>query len=788
MVKTVWTRGLRRTGLSSPIWTGVLLVAAAMAASAQHVPRPLLVNPDHHGLPVEPSFDVQSDGSVRFVWNTYENHQERLYTTSFRNGRRSRTQILSPEDGVYWMPQYVADGENSGWAVWQTRRDGVWRIEGRRLEDGFWEPVVLLSERGKDALTPAASTGRDGLLVAWEDHSVDPQRIALRYPDGTIETKSGGTQPCYRPAIHAISARDYALAYDCYDGLNYSVYVDGNKVSGAQNAMSANVLPERMFLALTWISEEGVIGKNAIDQRHTIEFFGQSHGAGTQLRVADLSHSLLSALEPEVTAIWGFAGRRLEPLSVTGPDEPQWILWERKIQSDGRSTDPGELLAATFLDDEVVTRPVVLHTGLVRYDVPSSGLMRDGKLLISGFDLTHNLLIQDIDLSAVREALVRGEEPDTVLPAAEELELSGWEPIELPLPHWGYGDGHRPSIEIDGKTHYLWWGDLHVHSTLTADAEGEVDELMHYARDKAKIDVIVMQENDASSWLDSNDQGAYRNQVLTDSEYALSVYYSRKYTEPGRFVALPGWEWSDRTDDGNANHRTAIFAGDTAPMIRHTEEDDFEALCDLVEAAGGVMNSQHPTFRLVNRPCEGNIEVAAGWGVYINKPEKIHRDLSDGFKVGFVGTSDGHRRNPGVGGGLTGFWAPELTPEAILKALKDHRVYATNGSRLVMEARANGAFMGEDMETSGPVKLTLKAGSPKAPIVRAVLLRDGDEIFVAPGGESKLLTDYTDEPGPGFHWYYWRVELEGKSPDYPGNIKVAEGHLGWTSPHRVTVR
>lgn len=752
----------------APILCGLLFVS--LAATAQHIPRPLLVNPDHHGLPVQPSFDVQSDGSVRFVWNTYENHRERLYTTSFRNGRRSRTQILSPEDGVYWMPQYVADAENSGWAVWQTRRDGVWRIEGRRLEDGFWEPVVLLSERGKHALTPAAAMGRDGLLVTWEDHSVAPQRIAVRGADRKVRHVSSSEKPCYRPTIASAGAW---LFWDCYEGLDYAVYAQpasggaATKVSGDSHAMDAAVLTmSDGRVAVAWVAEDGVTGKGTVDQRHRIEVTTLEDGSwSTPQVVADLGHSLLSRVEPNVTAIWGFAGHRLQPMLAERDGEP-WVLWERKLTSEGRSTDPGVLVAKQLNGGEELE----IRAGLVQYDVAESA---DGWLM-AGFDPTHNLFVQHV-------APADGE-------PVRPFEITGWSGIELPPVHWGYDDGERPSIEIDGKTHYLWWGDLHVHSTLTADAEGEVDELMHYARDKAKIDVVVMQENDASSWLDSNDQGAYRNQVLTDSEYALSVYYSRKYTEPGRFVALPGWEWSDRTDDGNANHRTAIFAGDTAPMIRHTEEDDFDALCDLVEAAGGVMNSQHPTFRLVDRPCEGNIEVAAGWGVYINEPEKIHRDLTDGFQVGFVGTSDGHRRNPGVGGGLTGFWAPELTSEAILQALKDHTVYATNGSRLVMEARANGTFMGKDVEASGPVKLTLKAGSPKAPIVRAVLVRDGDEVFSAPGDGNKLLTEYTDEPNPGFHWYYWRVELEGESPDYPGNIKVAEGHLGWTSPHRVNVR
>ena len=63
---------------------------------------------------------------------------------------------------------------------------------------------------------------------------------------------------------------------------------------------------------------------------------------------------------------------------------------------------------------------------------------------------------------------------------------------------------------------------------------------------KAKIDVMVMQENDASSWLDAGAQGAYRGGMLPEAWYRVGVYLSRKYTEPGGFIALPGWEWSHR--------------------------------------------------------------------------------------------------------------------------------------------------------------------------------------------------------------------------------------------------
>jgi hypothetical protein len=339
-------------------------------------------------------------------------------------------------------------------------------------------------------------------------------------------------------------------------------------------------------------------------------------------------------------------------------------------------------------------------------------------------------------------------------------------------------------VDLDGRRYHLYWGDLHVHSILTPDAEGEVDELMHFARDKAAIDVVVIQENDSNSW----SRKAFVDHRLNASEYALSIYYSRRYTEPGRFVALPGFEWSQRTaDDDRPNHRTIMYAGPDTPIVRHTENNnDFDELCQVVAAAGGNMFTQHESFRLTGCTADTNIEVATGWSVYIRDPRTIHAALSAGHRLGFVATSDGHRRNPGTGGGLTGIYATGLTPYAILDALRNRRVYATNGSRILIDARANGRFMGEDVRASDTVNLEIRVAAPK-PLARLVLLRDGAEIHVQPGaGLKQTRAAFTDRPGPGFHWYYWRVELEGDFPEYRGNAEVAEGTLAWSSPHRVT--
>jgi hypothetical protein len=225
-------------------------------------------------------------------------------------------------------------------------------------------------------------------------------------------------------------------------------------------------------------------------------------------------------------------------------------------------------------------------------------------------------------------------------------------------------------------------------------------------------------------------------------------------------------------------------------VVRHPEvENDIGRLNQAVERAGGVTLTQHATWVLTGDPVETGVEVTSGWGIYIRDPERVHEALSDGYRISLVGCGDSHRRNPGLCGGLTGIYAEELTAEAVLDALRKHRVYATSGSRIVVDSRANGALMGEETRSrDGAVKIALKVTGTK-PIEQATLIRDGAEVKTFEGGGNRQLSVVHNDTGlpSGAHWYYWRIAQEGTPPPYPGNVKVARGNLAWSSPHWVIV-
>lgn len=324
-----------------------------------------------------------------------------------------------------------------------------------------------------------------------------------------------------------------------------------------------------------------------------------------------------------------------------------------------------------------------------------------------------------------------------------------WRRIQL-SDEWGPAP---EDIIVSGQRFYLYWADLHVHSILTPDAEGEVDELIHFARDKARLSVLAFAENDSNSWLAWNPQGAFRRHRLTEAEYPLSLYYARRYHDPGWLVILPSWECSQRTDDNKPNYRTVLFAGSWAPILRRTEDSaSFEQLCDLVEAAGSLLITKHEWFRLSPGPCETNIELASGWDMYIDQSAKIHSKLMRCKPIAFVATNGGHRRNRSLGGALTGIFASSLSRQAILQAIRARRVFAVSGNRVYVQAWANAHFMGEAIVVGNQVRCQLKVSAPESSR-RLAPVRDGQVIHEARPTGTVTTQTFVDRPSKSQHWY-----------------------------------
>src|SRR5262249_8741349 len=79
-----------------------------------------------------------------------------------------------------------------------------------------------------------------------------------------------------------------------------------------------------------------------------------------------------------------------------------------------------------------------------------------------------------------------------------------------------------------------YWGDLHGQSGETIGM-GSAEDYSRYARDLAFIDLTGHQGNDFQ---------------ITDAFWERLNQLTAAFDEPGRFVCLPGYEWSGNTGMG----------------------------------------------------------------------------------------------------------------------------------------------------------------------------------------------------------------------------------------------
>lgn len=747
------------------------------------------------------SFVVDAAGKGLAVWHSFAAGNEWVVARPLPHTRDTGMIDVAGGRGVVSPPEVAADSAGGFCVTWAAFTEGRWRVMARLAQGGDWAQPVRLSAPDVEAVYPnVTAIGPGRFRLAWSEWR-GGRFVVMTCELGASAGPATAVSTPETDAFRATFAKDAAGAmwifWDAYQNAHSAVYARRlTPEPGPIERVSSS--PDRCLkpvaiggpgldLHVAWVKVTDVTSaEGVIDQVHAIEMARRQGDrwevlveAGGRTEVAVLAHGLTAKIAPKPEATGGYLGRRRDPMLVRD-GEGVWLLWERKAVHTGNTGNVTGDLCGRRITAGRLAETVAVAQGWVDYRVAHGAEVRAGKL---------ELMATTLPRDAAREHVRLTVSPGAAKPLSTET-WQGWTRVALPLAE---AAPQRHEIVDQGRKFQLAWMDSHVHSGLSADAEGEPDEIVLYARDRGRLDALVMQEND------------FYNGPLTEWEYQLGGFFSKAFSQDGQFVALPGYEWTQQrpSDPGidldqprfwranYPNHRTVIYPRTGGPLVRYVDvQGDIRRLHEAVAKAGGVLHTQHPTFDMHAHPVETAIEVTAGWGVYFLNPGRIHAALKEGHRPGFVGTSDSHRRNPGLGGGLTGLYVESLTPDAILEAYRARRVFATTGARIVLEARAHGVLMGQEARTAaGPVKLTLVAKGTR-PLKSATLVRNGVELktLSAPAGATTANFEHDDADAPaGTHWYYWRVEQEGSSKHYGGNVMVALGNLAWSTPNWVRV-
>ncbi len=258
-----------------------------------------------------------------------------------------------------------------------------------------------------------------------------------------------------------------------------------------------------------------------------------------------------------------------------------------------------------------------------------------------------------------------------------------------------------------------FWGDTHGQSNETLGTN-TAREYFEFGRDKAFLDVMGHQGNDFQ---------------ITGAFWRELNALSKEFDGAGRFVCVPGYEWSANTAVGGDRNVHYRHEGETIHRSSHAqiadpvdivdEETDAHTAHELFAKLKGKdcvvmahVGGRYADIRYAHDPMETSVEVHSAWGTF----EWIIRDAFEkGYRVGIVANSDGHKGRPGAcypgasffgsSGGLTCFVAERLDRDAIFECMRRRHHYATTGNR---------AFLSVTVELASAADVFLRGASGAA--------------------------------------------------------------------------
>jgi hypothetical protein len=340
------------------------------------------------------------------------------------------------------------------------------------------------------------------------------------------------------------------------------------------------------------------------------------------------------------------------------------------------------------------------------------------------------------------------------------------------------------------------WGELHVHTNMSWDGRGDLDEAYRFARDICKLDFAGITDHTLQVNADERVAPAVES-WWRGSWWEAHQRAARTHAVPGRFVPLLAQE----IHPGDRGDHNVYFPTYDAPLLmpQHTMSDParsadlyrelFRELnsadCLMIPHVGG---GPKKSWAHHDEQAEPLLEVASIHGCFESFAQGA---LQRGYRMGIVGGGDFHCGTPGSGGhvssggkmklpgnrsctygsGFTAVVTDDMCVSGILAALRQRRCYAVTGQqRPVIAFSINTCPMGGELRCDTPPEICYR-------IISAVPVRS-----VAIVRNTEIAAEQTDVSHDGTPATFVDPQPRGGSNYYYLRITFASDDLAWTSP------
>ncbi len=294
----------------------------------------------------------------------------------------------------------------------------------------------------------------------------------------------------------------------------------------------------------------------------------------------------------------------------------------------------------------------------------------------------------------------------------------------------------NPIVVTESPREYqLHWADPHGGQI---GSSAKIGDFFRYARDVAGVQFVGYQRN---------------ADVISKDDWHVQQREERELHEPGRFIPIPGFEWSGRTPEGG--HHNVYFRRHDQPVRRNPPaeapqsvetETELPHIRDVYQEYRNTdtiitphVGGEHSNLTWHEPTLEPAMEITSSHGSFEWATREI---LQRGYQLGFLGGSDCYTGRPGddrpghqlrryAKSGVTGIYTRDVTLDGFFEAMRARRVYATTGARIVLHVESSGHLLGSKYTTSDRPRLSVNVIGT-APLESVEVFRGLERIYSFP--------------------------------------------------------